>query len=86
MTEVRREQLRPGGEVRETPEGQFRRMMPEDEGLSSLNHHEAVAYGEPDRTWPVWSQFSAEQWREAHGEDFTPEPDPDRDLDDEEEP
>jgi len=48
-----------------------------------------MAPGEDDadrRTWPVWSQSSAEQWREAHGEDFPPEPDPDRDLDDEEEP
>lgn len=69
----------------ESREAAFRRLMPEDEGLSSLDYHEAVAYGET-RAWPVWSQSSAEQWREAHGEDFPPEPDPEHDLDEEEEP
>lgn len=53
----------------ESAAAQFARIMPEDEGYSSLAAHEDVVYG----GWPIWSLSSREQsaaeWLEAHDED-----------------
>ena len=62
----------------ETREAQFRRIMPEDEGLSGMEVDERRIYGEP---WPAHSMASHEQtpfpshlnaarWTEDHDEDL----------------